>query len=141
MRIYNLPENVEKRRLEKIRQEKLEEERKEKQRLKQIEVEMQQNVTLRENNDNFDNLCGYYGVPVFDESFAGNDWERRFLADIKIRMLADKPLTNPQIGTLRRILENTATTKQLNYLKSLGYTGTTALTKRRASELIQELLD
>ena len=141
IRIYNLPENVEKRRLEKIRLEKLEEERKEKQRLKQIEVEMQQNVTLRENNDNFDNLCGYYGVPVFDESFAGNDWERRFLADIKVKMLADKPLTNPQIGTLRRILENTATTKQLNYLKSLGYTGTTALTKRRASELIQELLD
>ena len=109
IRIYNLPENVEKRRLEKIRPEKLEEERKEKQRLKQIEVENAAKCNSKRKttitSTIFVDIKG--GVPVFDESFAGNDWERRFLADIRVRMLADKPLTNPQIGTLRRVLKKT----------------------------------
>ena len=89
-------------------------------------------------------MCGYYGVPVFDESFAKSEWERTFLSDIKEKMLKDKPMSDRQLSTLRNILETKdgATDKQTRYLKVLGYEGNTSrLSKREASELIQELLD
>ena len=88
----------------------------------------------------FVNLCGYYGIPVFDDSFAGNDWERNFLADIKSQLLKDKPMTDRQLHTLKRVLDtDRATVKQLNYLQALGYDGSDNISKREASRLIGEL--
>lgn len=155
LRVYNLPENVEKRRLAEIEERKkqaelrikrelLQQKRIEEARQRTIAKQIQENETLRDNNSEFENLCGYYGVPVFDESFAKSEWERTFLSDIKEKMLKDKPMSDRQLSTLRNILETKdgATDKQTRYLKSLGYKGnTTRLSKREASELIQELLD
>jgi len=153
LRIYNLPENVEKRRLaaeqrERDRiareeeQKRLYEERMEARRQAEIAKQVQNDEVLRDSNDKFVNLCGYYGIPVFDESFAGNDWERTFLADIKSLLLKDKGLSDNQLAALQRIFErDRATVKQLNYLRSLGYKGTEDLSKREASDKIKELIE
>ncbi len=152
LRIYNLPENVEKRRLEaeqlaerrkqqRLINEKLTREREERKRLQDLVKANKEVETLTENNEEFENLCGYYGVPVFDASFAGNDWEREFLASIKKQMLNDKPMTDRQLNALKRIMETDgATVKQLNYLRALNYDGDMhSLSKREASRLINEL--
>jgi flagellar biosynthesis GTPase FlhF len=153
LRIYNLPENVEKRRLEAIEQEKrrLEHqemlrierlEREKREQARRIEEQMQQEETLSSNNAEFENMCGYYGIPVFDETMAGNDWEREFLASIKSQMLNGKTMTDNQLRTLGRVLtQDKATEKQINYLRSLGFTGeTSSLTKMQASKLIEEYI-
>ena len=151
MRIYNLPENVENRRLQRIEaarrqeeqrriNEQLRVEREERERIQQIAKATRQSETLNKNNEDFVNLCGYYGIPVFDDSFAGNDWERNFLADIKSQLLKDKPMTDRQLNTLKRVLDtDRATVKQLNYLRALGYDGSDTISKREASRLIGEL--
>jgi len=151
LRIYHLPENVEKRRLQAIEaarrqeeqrriNEQLRLEREEKQRIQAIAKATRQTETLNKNNEDFVNLCGYYGIPVFDDSFAGNDWERNFLADIKSQLLKDKPMTDRQLHTLKRVLDtDRATVKQLNYLQALGYDGSDNISKREASRLIGEL--
>jgi len=152
LRIHNLPENVEKRRLEaealaerrkqqRLINEQLTREREERQRIKDIVKANQEVETLTKTNEDFENLCGYYGVPVFDASFAGNDWEREFLASIKKQMLKDKPMSERQLSALKRIMETDgATVKQLNYLRALNYEGDMhTLSKREASRLINEL--
>jgi len=151
LRIYNLPENVEKRRLQAIEDEKrraeqiernriAQEERMKREKARAIAKEIKQNETLKSNNDEFENMCDYYGVPVFDESFAGNAWEREFLSSIKEQMLKGKQMTDRQLSTLGRVLtKDPATEKQINYLVSLGYEGRTDnLTKMKASQLIEE---
>ena len=154
LRIYNLPENVEKRRLaaeqrerdriaREAEQRRIREERMERQRQAEIAKQVQNEEVLRDNNDKFENLCGYYGIPIFDESFAKNDWERNFLADVKKQLLNDKPMSNNQLQTIRRIMDvDLATPKQVKYLESLGYEeNANVLTKRQASEEIQKLLN
>jgi hypothetical protein len=104
-RIYNLPENVEARRLEEERQRVYREEqrelaerqrlaREERRRLDLLEKAKENIKTLAASNEEFANLCGYYGIPVFDESFAKNDWEREFLASIKAQLLGNKPISS-----------------------------------------------
>jgi hypothetical protein len=154
LRIYNLPENVEKRRLaaeqrerdriaREAEQRRIREERMERQRQAEIAKQVQNEEVLRDNNDKFENLCGYYGIPIFDESFAKNNWERNFLADVKKQLLNDKPMSNNQLQTIRRIMDvDLATPKQVKYLESLGYEdNANVLTKRQASEEIQKLLN
>jgi hypothetical protein len=153
IRIYNLPENVEKRRLQdeqdalrRERQRELAErqriEREERRRLAKIEAAISEKVILSSNNDEFANLCGYYGIPVFDESFAKNDWEREFLASIKSQLLGNKPISSRQLKALQPILTfESATDKQVKYLVNLGYTGTVeGLSKRQASAMIEEFV-
>ena len=97
-------------------------------------------VTLAETNDKFINLCGYYGIPVFDESFASNNWERNFLASIKEQLLKDKPMSSSQLDRLKPIFINApATEKQINYLRSLGVEDFNG-TKKEASAKITELV-
>ncbi len=150
LRIHNLPENVEKRRLEAIAQEtarlalnrereQLRMEREERQRLQRMAKTAEDEETLESNNDEFVNLCGYYGIPVFDETFAGNDWEREFLASIKTQLLKDKPMSDRQLQQLKRIFDQEPPTeRQLNYLRALGFEGVVR-TKRQASSKISEL--
>tara|TARA_R100000700_G_scaffold14860_1_gene20798 strand:- start:1116 stop:2420 length:1305 start_codon:yes stop_codon:yes gene_type:complete len=151
LRIYNLPENVEKRRLQAIEdekrrleqvliREKQRQEREQRDKARAIAKEIKQNETLKSNNDEFENMCDYYGVPIFDESFAGNNWEREFLSSIKEQMLLGKTMTNRQLSVLEKVLtQDPATEKQINYLISLGYEGRTDnLTKMKASQLIEE---
>jgi hypothetical protein len=153
IRIYNLPENVESRRINEERERALREsqrllaeqqrlKREERTRLAKIEAVKEEKITLASTNDEFANLCGYYDIPVFDESFAKNDWEREFLASIKAQLLGNKPISIRQLKALQPILTfEAATDKQVKYLTSLGYEGSyESLSKRKASTLIEELL-
>jgi hypothetical protein len=148
-RIYNLPENVEARRIE---AEEAEEQRRlwrEQQEADRIAREIAQRQKQEEiltkdfGGDHFLQVCDYYGVPEFDESFAGNEWERSFLADIKEQMMGSRELSQRQLHTLKRIFDvDLATPKQLGFLENLGYNGTvSALTKREASNIISQLLE
>ena len=149
-RVYNLPENVEKR-LEEARlreerrieqaatNERLRQERKNRRIAADIETARVSVITLADNNDKFINLCGYYGIPVFDESHASNDWEINFLASIKSQLLNDKPMSDSQLRTLKPIFDTTSATEaQVMYLSRLGVENFTG-TKREASSLIDEL--
>ena len=151
MRIFNLPENVEKRRLAAIeesrRQEAINEEirirrieRQKREHARLIQEQIKEESLLAENNPEFENMCGYYGIPVFDASMASNDWERQFLASVKEQLLVGKTLSSRQLDALKRILTTQqATIKQINYLVSLGYEGDVSdLTRIQASKLIEE---
>lgn len=149
-RVFNLPENVEKREAElRLQTERREEQlrlnkiasakREESRRVAKIEQSKLNVITLENTNDKFINLCGYYGIPVFDDSFASNDWERNFLASIKEQLLKDKPISDNQLSALKPIFKGSpATEKQLNYLRALGVEDFTG-TKKQASAKIDEL--
>ena len=149
LRIYNLPENVEARRIEAEEREernRLWREKQEADRLaREIAKRQQQEEVLTKDfgGETFLQMCDYYGVPEFDESFANTNWERGFLADIKEQMMGSRELTTNQLRSLKKIFdEDLATPKQLKFLNDLGYNGTvSALTKREASEIISQLLE
>ena len=99
---------------------------------------------LLEHNDTFENMCGYYGMPVFDASWAKTHWETNFLADIKLKLSREETLSNSQLTSLRKILvSDKASEKQIQYLMDLGYEGSVEdlqdLTKKQASIAISKL--
>ena len=131
-RIYNLPENVLKRQQEKEERERLHALALEQQRVSEEAYLAEQNIT-------FENMCEYYGIPVYDDSWASNDWGRSFLRDIKKRLSEQKELSSRQLTSLKDILLSKPTQKQLNYLRALGYDGEEPKTKAIASKLINQL--
>ena len=150
LRIYNLPENVEQRRIAEVerveefnrRKEAMARQTAERNRRREIELEEQRktaNVVLSEQSQDFDFACANYGIEPFDASLAQGAWELQFLLDIKQRMLNRNTLTPNQLGKLVNILErNKPTLKQLDYLKDLGYEGEVN-NKKQASEIINKL--
>jgi len=141
-RVYNLPENVEKRRVEREEREARQLVfRQEQDRIKKAreDAEKEKNKQiLQENNEEFVNLCGYYGIPTFDATFATNDWTYSFLASIKGQMLQGKSLSQNQINSLRNVFVP-ATEAQKSYLLNLGYEGSIEeLTKGQAGYLINK---
>ena len=90
-------------------------------------------------SESFEDMCGFYGIPVFDETFANNEWEREFLVSIKYQLTDQRELTSRQLNTCKQIFdESPATDKQIKYLKALGYDGEVP-SKRWASKKISEL--
>tara|TARA_R100000951_G_scaffold10728_1_gene9099 strand:- start:43077 stop:44384 length:1308 start_codon:yes stop_codon:yes gene_type:complete len=149
-RIYNLPENVEARRVaaeeaelrrqEQIRINEMHRVRREEERQKALDdARIKADEVLTIESVEFEHACSNYGIPLFDASFASNTWEINFLVDIKERMLKKKQLSRQQMNTLIPIVRrNMATEKQLQYLKDLGYNGVVK-TKKEASKLIKEI--
>lgn len=93
-----------------------------------------------EPNSNMKQMMQFYDIKEFGSRFAKNDWELNFLHDMKVNLSAKKDLTDNQLATLNRIVNNNepATNKQLAYLVSLGYEGKEPTTKAEASRLITE---
>ena len=91
-------------------------------------------------NGNMTQLMEFYDIGEFSSRFAKNQWELSFLKDIKVRLETKRNLTDGQLRSLHRILNNKepATDKQLAYLMSLGYEGKEPTTKAEASRLITE---
>jgi len=90
-------------------------------------------------NSAFNNMCEFYGIPIFDESFAGNAWEAQFLLSIRKRLSNRKELSGAQLNSLKEImLENPPTEKQVKYLRDLGWEGKIP-SKQFASKKIGEL--
>ena len=105
-------------------------------RIKSIENERY----LAAHHDDFEHMCSYYGMPVFDSSFGNTPKEINFLADIKIQLSKRETLSNRQIQWLKDILLTGATEKQKEYLLSLGYRESFgSMTRRQASNLITKL--
>jgi len=94
---------------------------------------------LASSSDTFEDMCEFYGIPAFDESFAGSDWEREFLTSIKYQLTKQKELTSRQLESCKDIFDkNAPTDKQVSYLRALGFEGTIE-SKRFASNKIKEL--
>ena len=74
-------------------------------------------------------MCEYYGLEPFVPEQGKDNWEERFLTDIKHKMVRGNPLTDKQLNKLWEILDKTkrdatpATQKQKDYLIRLGYEG------------------
>jgi len=141
-RIWNLPENVEKRRLEEEERQRIREEYRANQEKLRQEREAallkSRKEVLAVKSEDFEDACDYYGIPAFDGTYAQNDWSFEFLASIKGQMIEGKGLTTNQINSLRNIFVP-ATTKQIHLLDSLGYVGSIeSLTKGQAGYLINK---
>ena len=111
---------------------------------KEIAATLRAEEQRRVQNEIFEKNCDFFGLPTFDvDNDSSNDWEKRFLRDMKSRIIRDLTLTNKQFQTLQGILTGegpTATDRQLRYLAKLGVQFEGPLTKKKASDLIgQEL--
>ena len=96
-------------------------------------------LSMFNNNEisEFKNMCDYYGLPVFDRNYPISVWESGFLIDLRNRLARGSDLTSKQLQRLKSICTNEpATSKQVEYLKSLGYEEVLHITKRKASILI-----
>tara|TARA_X000001382_G_C3176805_1_gene181216 strand:- start:745 stop:2076 length:1332 start_codon:yes stop_codon:yes gene_type:complete len=151
-RIYNLPENVEARRLE---AERIEKERAAKIAERMVREAKAKEIKLANATDyldgayglgeEFEQMCNYYGIRVFDSKLGSNAWEMSFLKSVKQQMVVKKPLSDTQINKLKEILNKMATPAQLNYLQDLFYAPEDNkewrknLTRKQASEEIEKI--
>ena len=75
-----------------------------------------------------------------------NDWENKFLNDMRNRIVRRNELSEKQLNALLNIIDPTttntlqATAKQVRYIERLGGEPTDNITKNEASEMINELL-
>lgn len=106
----------------------------------QMILEKQSQVVQSNKQKTFEQLCEYYGIPAFDSSWGYNEWSIKFLGDMKRLIASEKELSEKQQATLiKLIVGNSATEKQVAYLRKLGYEGEIT-TKIQASTLISDLL-
>lgn len=123
--------------------EKLMRERREKQDAHALAQALREEKENEIKQETFLENCEWFGIEPFDISLGKNDWEKRFLASIRSRIIAEKPLTENQMATFERIrggIEAQATEKQKAYLRRLGLKEIPdGLTKAGASELIDEV--
>ena len=151
-RVYNLPENVEARRIEAeekaerariIREERVARDA----RARELKLA---NATEYLNTDTglediFEQMCNYYGIRIFDSKLGSSAWEMSFLKSVKQQMVLKKELSNSQINKLKEILNNAASPAQINYLQDLFYAPEDNkewrknLTRKQASEEIEKL--
>ena len=85
--------------------------------------------------------CLYLGFRTFDETDAWNDWERKFLRDMRSMFIRDKRLSDNQTKSLTKIIKRNdkpITEAQSSYLVALGYKGEMPDTNRKISILIDE---
>tara|TARA_R100000781_G_scaffold84689_1_gene52137 strand:+ start:2075 stop:3229 length:1155 start_codon:yes stop_codon:yes gene_type:complete len=114
------------------RAESLEEYAKREQRRKQREFERKEKVvsTLDEitHKEEFTTACEYYGLKPFVPEQGKDNWEERFLKDVKQKMTKGTILSENQVQKLWEILDGDgkvepATQRQKDYLIRLGFEG------------------
>ena len=106
---------------------------------------MKSRVDAEAAENKFTEMCEYYDVPVFTRDNGANDWERRFLTDLIMRMGQGKTLSENQLLHLRNIVVDEplpATDKQIWYIQKLAgddFEMPDGLNRITASELISML--
>lgn len=101
--------------------------------------EIRANFSTDTNEQRLHKMLEYYGLSNFDEFSVGlDDWSTNFLDNMRRRLGRAGELTDGQLSKLAEIL-TPATEKQLKYLQSLGYEGNIQLSKRQASNTIEEM--
>tara|TARA_R100000995_G_scaffold84458_2_gene63218 strand:- start:318 stop:1655 length:1338 start_codon:yes stop_codon:yes gene_type:complete len=149
-RIYNLPENVEARRVaqerERERRRIVREEREARMARDKAErlAKNTRNLDNHSDNENFIQMCQYYGVEPFDSKLGKTDWEMSFLRNIQMKMSDKHSLSANQLDSLKDILRTKATSKQIKYLEDLGYSPENpewrlGLTRKEASKEITRI--
>ena len=106
------------------------------------QIAIKQKAHAEQRAIDFSLACEHYDIPTFSEDLATNTWEKRFLQDMKNRVLARKDVSERQMTTLLRIINqqhDKPTERQVKYLRVLGYDGDVPSTKSEASRLIDEL--
>ena len=97
-----------------------------------------------DNQQRFEGWCEYYAIPIFDpEDYKDNNWEYRFLSDIKRRLTQGYEIFGNTSKKLLEVLERKdvpATEKQIKFMINLGINEETAnkVTKKQASKMIDE---
>lgn len=94
-------------------------------------------------NTAFARLCEAHGYPYFDDGFASNEWEASFIKDMRMALTEGRLLSDRQASTLLKIVNrqsDSATEKQINYLRRLGYTGDYALLTKKTASVEIDLL-
>ena len=111
--------------------------------MKRKESQMKQHIAelALEPTTTFENMCQFYGIPVFNDTYAGTPWEAEFLRNMRSLLSKGKEMTEAQLETMRRIMTvEPATPKQIKYLRDLGWEGEIP-SKTFASKKIGELLE
>lgn len=106
-----------------------------------ILLNKQRGTLLRRGNTEIINdMLELYAIENFHEYSTGytNDWETKFFNDIKVILSKENPLSPKQLETLQELLIP-ATEKQIQYLQALGFEGETNISKRQASNAINEI--
>ena len=91
--------------------------------------------------------CEYYDLPFLEEANANNDWERKFIRDVRLKLINQVTLTPNQITRWIQISNPEvvqvipATYKQVRYIKKLGGEPQEGITKQQASDMIGQLLE
>lgn len=114
-----------------MRERRIREEKRQTAKVAQWKVELDMDITSE-----FDNLCGFYGIPTFDASFAANASDLEILVRAKKKMIDGNVLSRTQLEQFKSIFDETpATEKQIKYLRDLGWDGEIP-SKRFASKKI-----
>ena len=106
-----------------------------------ILLNKQRGTLLRRGNTEIINdMLELYAIENFHVYSTGytNDWETKFFNDIKVILSKENPLSPKQLETLQELLLP-ATEKQIQYLQALGFEGETNISKRQASNAINEI--
>ena len=108
---------------------------------KEIASRLRANERIAVENEIFAQNCDFYDLPSFDpKNDSSNDWELKFLIDMKAKIVNDRQLSEKQLSTLKGIVSGEgpeATYRQIQYLKKLGVTSVAGrITKKEASDLI-----
>jgi len=106
---------------------------------KEVAARLRANERAAVEKETFEQNCEFYDIPTFDIDEATGDWERRFLRDMKSKIIRDSQLSQRQLETLRGIVTGigpAATEKQLRYMEKLGVEIPEGVTKKQASDLI-----
>ena len=119
--------------------ERLQNERYEQQRIARREREIEQQRLL---DTAFERTCSEWGITEFTAEDGRNDWEKDFLVQMIRKINNMQHLSEKQKNRVIKIInrdDEDATEKQLAYIRRLGGEVNARLTKKKASEYIDEL--
>jgi len=100
-----------------------------------------------QDNEAVTKACEYLDLPYMDETNGRTDWERKFIRDVRFRLINQGKLSSNQISRWLMIHDPTleqdipASGKQINYIRKLGGEPEVNITKSQASIMIELLLE
>ena len=133
---------AEERRQEEERRLRQQTEYEERRRIRDEEQRVIQNEEQILKDTAFERTCGDWGIMEFVAEDGRNDWEISFLTDMIKRINNMSHISVKQKNRVIKIInrdDEEATEKQLSYIRKLGGEPTPTITKKEASNLIDEL--
>jgi len=135
---------IEERRQMEERRKREQEEWKERQRIQNIERTRREEELQQRRDVALENFCRENEINEFSAETGRNDWEQSFLGEMIYKINNLQNISEKQRKRIIKIInreDDKATEKQLAYIRKLGGTPDKYMTKRKASEVITELLE